>query len=231
MLWMPADILSVPRGCWCAFAKEDTMELTWHGHSCFTVSHRGYRIVLDPYAPGKVDGFGPLHLEAEEVLCSHDHFDHNYVEAVTLSGAKLENPFTVTRLDTWHDDERGALRGKNVMRILEADGFRVAHLGDLGCRIEEEQLQRLMQVDAVMIPVGGYFTIDAAQAKTLIGCMSPRVVVPMHYRGKDFGFPVLAPLSDFTSLFPSDLLRRYEGSSLVIEPDMPRQVAILQRPA
>jgi L-ascorbate metabolism protein UlaG (beta-lactamase superfamily) len=207
------------------------MELTWHGHSCFTVSHRGYRLVLDPYAPGKVDGFGPLSLAAEEVLCSHDHFDHNYVEAVTLSGSKLSSPFTVTRLDTWHDDEKGKRRGKNVMHILEADGLRVAHLGDLGCRIEEEQLQRLMHVDAVMIPVGGYFTIDAKQAKKLVGCMSPRVVVPMHFKGENFGFPVLSPLSDFTSLFPPELLRRCEGNSLVIEPDMPQQVAILRRPS
>jgi L-ascorbate metabolism protein UlaG (beta-lactamase superfamily) len=207
------------------------MELTWHGHSCFTVSHRGYRIVLDPYAPGKVDGFGPLHLEAEEVLCSHDHADHNYAAAVTLSGKKRENPFTVTGLDTWHDDEKGKRRGRNTMRIFEADGLRVAHLGDLGCRIEEEQLQRLLHVDAVMIPVGGYFTIDAHQAKKLVGCMSPRVVVPMHYRGEDFGFPVLAPLSDFTSLFPPELLRLCDGSSLVIESNMPQQLAILKRPS
>jgi L-ascorbate metabolism protein UlaG (beta-lactamase superfamily) len=186
--------------------------------------------VLDPYADGKVDGYPPLRLESEEVLTSHGHSDHNFVQAVTLSGAGIESPFTVTEIHTWHDDEEGAARGENTITILEADGLRVVHLGDLGCRLQETQLKRLVDADAVMIPVGGFFTIDAAAAKELVLRLEARVVIPMHYRGKDFGFPVLAPLEDFTALFPSSMLRYYKDSSLKLDAYTPRQIAVLKSP-
>lgn len=206
------------------------MEICWHGHACFTVSHRGYRIVLDPYADGKVDGYPPLRLEAEEVLTSHEHGDHNFFQAVTLSGTRMESPFTVTEIHTWHDDEKGKARGANTIYVLEADGLRVVHLGDLGCRLEEAQLERILHADAVMIPVGGFFTIDAAAAIELVPLLAARVVIPMHYRGKSFGFPVLAPVEDFTGLFPPSAIRYYEDSTLILGADMPRHVAVLKSP-
>lgn len=206
------------------------MEIRWHGHACFTVSHRGYRVVLDPYADGKVDGYPPLRLEAEKVLASHGHSDHNYVQAVKLSGAGKQCPFAITGIQTWHDDEKGAARGANTITVLEADGLRVVHLGDLGCRLEEEQLKPLVRADAVMVPIGGYYTIGAAEAKELAERLEARVVIPMHYRGKGFGFPVLAPLEDFTALFPASMLRYYEDGVLRIDADTPRQVAVLKGP-
>jgi L-ascorbate metabolism protein UlaG (beta-lactamase superfamily) len=206
------------------------MEICWHGHACFTVSHRGYRVVLDPYADGKVDGYPPLRLEAEKVLTSHGHGDHNFVEAVTLSDAGIECPFSITEFQTWHDDEKGAARGANTVTVLEADGLRVVHLGDLGCRLEEAQLKSMIRADAVMIPVGGYYTIGAADANELAERLEARVVIPMHYRGKGFGFSVLAPLEDFTALYPSSMVRYYEDGTVRIDADTPRQVAVLKSP-
>ena len=132
-----------------------SITITWHGHSCFSVSADGYSIVLDPYAPDSVPGLPPLSLSASQVLCSHGHSDHGYTDAVALSSAEQRSPFTVTVIHTFHDDQNGALRGENRIHILEADGLRIAHLGDLGCTPEPGQMELLKDLDAIMIPVGG----------------------------------------------------------------------------
>lgn len=89
-----------------------SITITWHGHSCFSVSADGYSIVLDPYAPDSVPGLPPLSLSASQVLCSHGHSDHGYTDAVDLSARKQGSPFTVTVIQTFHDDQNGSLRGK-----------------------------------------------------------------------------------------------------------------------
>ena len=81
-----------------------SITITWHGHSCFSVSADGYSIVLDPYAPDSVPGLPPLSLSASQVLCSHGHSDHGYTDAVDLSAGKQGSPFTVTVIQTFHDE-------------------------------------------------------------------------------------------------------------------------------
>ena len=112
------------------------MKLTWLGHSCFAVESGGYRVVLDPYY---VESYPPLHTSANEVLCSHHHRDHDYVEAVELT-PRGDSPFTVETVQAFHDDQGGALRGTNTIHILAAEGLRVVHLGDLGHELSGEQL-------------------------------------------------------------------------------------------
>lgn len=106
------------------------MKLTWNGHSCFTLETKEGSAVLDPYADGKVPGLAPLRLTADLVLCSHEHRDHNAREVVTLTGKTPT--FGIETISTFHDAERGALRGENVIHIISAEGMRAAHLGDLG---------------------------------------------------------------------------------------------------
>lgn len=206
---------------------EDTavMKVTWLGHSCFKVESGGYAILLDPYADGYVQGLGPLRVAANEVLCSHGHGDHNAVDVVDVR-PKSPSPFTVTVLDTYHDDARGAKRGPNRIHILDDGTFRVAHLGDLGCELTEKQKETLMGVDVLLIPVGGFFTIDAKQAKAMADALHPRVTVPMHYRGETFGFDVLAPLSDFTALCDDVVV--YDTNTLMLTKETPVQTAILR---
>ena len=115
------------------------MKLTWLGHSCFAVESGGYRVVLDPYY---VESYPPLHTSANEVLCSHHHRDHDYVDAVELT-PRGGSPFTVETVQAFHDDQGGALRGTNTIHILAAEGLRVVHLGDLGHELSEEQLAPL----------------------------------------------------------------------------------------
>lgn len=198
------------------------MKLTWNGHSCFTLECGGGVLVLDPYRDDCVPGCPRQRLTADQILCSHDHRDHGAREVVTLTG----RPCTaqVEELHTYHDPEGGALRGENTIHIISADGLRAAHLGDLGCEPTPEQLERLKGLDIMLIPVGGYYTIDARQAKSLVDRLAPRVVIPMHYRGKNFGFDEIAPVEDFLAL--CDNVVRYDTNTLEITAHTPAQTAV-----
>ena len=200
------------------------MNLIWNGHSCFTLDTAQGRVVLDPYRDGSVPGLSPLHLTADLVLCSHEHRDHGAREAVELTGRPVS--LQVEELHTFHDPEGGALRGPNTIQIVAADGLRVAHLGDLGCALTPEQTQRLRGLDALMIPVGGYYTIDAGQARAVVEALNPRVVIPMHYRGPSFGYDVIAPLEDYLALCGGAVVR-YSGNVLELTKDTPAQTAVL----
>lgn len=199
------------------------MKLTWHGHSCFTLETAQGSLVFDPYETGAVPGLALPPLSADLVLCSHGHRDHGARDAVTLTGRAPT--FQVEELATFHDPEQGALRGSNTIHIVTAEGLRLAHLGDLGCQLEPAQLEKLRGLDVLLIPVGGYYTIDAAQAAALAGELAPRIVVPMHYRGEGFGYEVIGPVEDLLAL-RNDVVR-YEGDSLEITAQTPGQTAVL----
>ena len=137
-----------------------------------------------------------------------------------------ENPFAVHEVSTFHDDQGGALRGTNTIRRFTAEGLSVVHLGDLGHTLSPEQVADVGHCDVLLTPVGGYFTIGAAEAKAVADALGAAVVVPMHYRNGPVGFDVLGTLEDFTGLYPAGMVKRY-GNTLTVEKDMPRQVAAL----
>ena len=174
------------------------------GHSCFRLSYQGQRIVLDPYADGCVPGCPNLRLDAEFVYCSHEHFDHNAVQCVKLHDGGAPK-FTVTELETDHDDAGGSKRGKNIIRVFDFGGVRVAHFGDLGRMLTAEETQALQGLDCALIPVGGFFTIDAKQAAEIAKAIQPRMVIPMHYRTETTGFDVLADIDDALGAFDDTL--------------------------
>lgn len=199
------------------------MTITWLGHSCFILESEGFRVLLDPYKG--VQGLPDVEAEADAVYCSHGHLDHAYTEKVRLTEGK-ENPFAVHEVSVFHDDAGGAKRGPNTIRKFTAEGVSVAHMGDLGHALSPEQLADLGRCDVLLIPVGGFFTIDAPTAKAVADAVGANVVVPMHYRNGPTGFDVLGTLEDFTGLYPAELVKQY-GSTLAVEKDMPRQVAVL----
>ena len=200
------------------------MKLTWLGHSCFAVESGGYRVVLDPYY---VESYPPLHTSANEVLCSHHHRDHDFVEAVELT-PRGDSPFTVETVQAFHDDQGGALRGTNTIHVLAAEGLRVVHLGDLGHELSGEQLAPLRSCDALLIPVGGFYTIDAATAQEVAESLRARIIVPMHYRTKWNADWPIAPLEDFTRLYqkvpPAMPLLRVTAEDLPCQP----HIAVLE---
>ena len=205
----------------------NNLTIQWNGHSCFLVACGGWTIVLDPYAPDSVPGLPPLALSANQVLCSHGHSDHGYGEGVQILPGGT-NPFQIQTIDTFHDDAKGALRGPNRIHILEAEGLRIAHLGDLGCMPTPKELDQLTGLDVLMIPVGGYYTIDAAQAHDLAVRLAPRITIPMHYRSERFGYPVIGTLDRFTELCKDVCV--YPGNALEVDGETKTQTAVLTLP-
>ncbi|QLH74033.1 MAG: MBL fold metallo-hydrolase [Methanomassiliicoccales archaeon] len=163
------------------------MRIIWHGHSCFSVKD-GVVVVTDPH-DGKSIGIKQPVVKADIVLVSHDHFDHNCIRIVkgdftTIKepGERTEKGIKILGVQAFHDAEQGGKRGKDVIFKFEVDGVRFCHFGDLGHLLSKDQIEKIGEVDVLFIPVGGVFTINAAEAHRLIDMIRPKIAVPMHYR-------------------------------------------------
>lgn len=201
------------------------MKLTWYGHACFLIETAEGSVVFDPYQPGSVPGLTLPPLTADAVVCSHGHRDHGYAEGVTLSGR--EPGFALQSIPCFHDDRHGALRGENRIAVLEAEGLRLAHLGDLGHALSSEQLALLGRIDVLLVPVGGFYTIGPEEAAKLVKILRPRLAIPMHYRGEGFGYDVIGPVQDYTECF--EQVQRLDSN--VLDPaDAAAPVVVLRCP-
>lgn len=200
------------------------MKLTWLGHSCFKLEADNYTIILDPFEDGSVEGLNNIRESADLVLCSHEHHDHNARNVVTLVEGN-PSPFKIETISTYHDDKKGSLRGDNIIHIITYQDMRIAHAGDLGCKLTDEQIRKLKDIDVWMTPIGGYFTIDAITAKQIVDEINPHIVIPMHYRSVDFGFGVLDTLDSYTNLC-NDVVT-YDKNNIELSKDLPKQTAVL----
>jgi L-ascorbate metabolism protein UlaG (beta-lactamase superfamily) len=195
-------------------AQDVSITLTWYGQSTFVLgASTGLKALLDPTGSGtgyKIPTLDGIDL----VTASHEHSDHNAVSLASgsplvlkgLAGsdwAKIDQTVKGVRVRTvgvYHDGAQGGQRGKNAVFIFDVDGLRVAHLGDLGHTLSSEQVKDIGQVDVILIPVGGYYTIDAKTAVEVVNQLNPRIVIPMHYKTTDLAASlagVLAPVDDF----------------------------------
>jgi len=174
-------------------------KLTWYGQSCFLLeTAAGTRVLMDPF--GKATGYQlPANLRADVVTISHEHPDHNNfrmssgaphvlhgLTADKKGWARIDEKFrdvSIRSVGVYHDDKRGSARGLDTVFIFEVGGLRIAHLGDLGHTLDDEQLEAIGSVDVLLVPVGGLTTIDGYQATRVIDQLHPRLmVVPMHYQ-------------------------------------------------
>ena len=179
------------------------MIVTWLGHSCFHLQSKGgLSILLDPFHENDVGYVMPV-IEADIVIMSHDHMDHNNVDAAGSNpdvifdpGYYISREMDITGIKSYHDAERGKLRGENTIFCFELDSIRVCHLGDLGHTLTPSRIKAIGPVDLLFVPVGGRYTIDAAGANKVVKQLHPKVVVPMHYRTGALGFE-LDPVDDF----------------------------------
>ena len=130
------------------------MKITWLGHACFKLETADGSVVFDPFSDGAVEGLNNIREHADLVLASHGHGDHAALENVTLSGKKPT--FNLKIISCFHDDVEGAKRGTNRIHIVESEGLRVAHFGDLGHMLSEQQFAEIGVLDAAMIPIGGF---------------------------------------------------------------------------
>jgi len=163
------------------------MDISWLGHASFKLKGKAATVVTDPYE--QQIGFKFPKTEADIVTVSHTHFDHN------ATGAVGGEPFiidgvgeyeikgvSIIGVDSFHDEKKGAERGKNILFNIQIDEVNVAHLGDLGQEaLTTEQIEELGNVDVLLIPVGGFYTIDAPTAAKIVAQIEPKIVIPMHY--------------------------------------------------
>lgn len=193
------------------------MTITWLGHASFLLESGGYRIVLDPCKG--VPGVKDTACEAEAVFCSHGHFDHSYTDEIHLIEGK-NSPFTVKKIAAFHDEDRGVKRGANTIHLLTAEGITVAHAGDLGHQLSEEQLAGMGRVDILLLPVGGTYTVDSEGAKAVCDAVNPRLVIPMHYRKGEMGFDVLQTAEEFTARFPAESVHHFDTNILPVTEEL-----------
>jgi len=180
------------------------MKIKWLGHACFLVaSAGGLRVITDPYAVGGGIDYSPIQETADVVLVSHDHSDHNNVEAVQGKPEVIKGPGTRTArgirlrgVATSHDTSQGTQRGANTVLCFTIDDLRLCHLGDLGHVLSPAQVTEISAVDILFIPVGGFFTIDATAANEVCDQLKPKVIIPMHFKTAKCAYPI-AGVEDF----------------------------------
>lgn len=188
------------------------MNIKYLGHASFYLRGKDAKVVMDPYNPSI--GLKFPKTEADIVTISHGHDDHNYPQGVTGEPLVIDWPgeyekkgVRVIGYATHHDKEKGKERGDNVMFRFEADGITILHCGDLGHTLSDDTLEAIGDIDILMIPVGGYYTIDAKEAVAVIKQVEPAIVIPMHYRTKahdDKVFGEVAPLEDFLKAYGTE---------------------------
>ena len=177
------------------------MLITFLGHSAFLiVTSSGTRIVTDPYDTSVFNEkllYKAFTGEADVVTVSHSHGDHSGTRLIkgkpsvlSMAGTHTTHGVKITGVAAAHDEIHGATRGKNVIFVIEADGLRIVHCGDLGHILTEAQQSEVGRVDVLMIPVGGYYTIDAAKARIVAEQLRAKLVIPMHYRNAKCLFPI-----------------------------------------
>lgn len=172
------------------------MKIKYLAHAAFLItSDSGVKIVTDPYAAGGGLKYGDIKEAADIVTVSHEHGDHNNTEAVrgnptVVRGNAEVKGIKFRAVPTAHDEKGGGQRGKNNIFCFAVDGVNICHAGDLGHELTDEQVRAIGGVDVLMIPVGGFFTIDAKTATKVYERLKPKVVIPMHYKTEKCDFPI-----------------------------------------
>ncbi len=219
------------------------MDITYLGHSSFRLKGKTASVVVDPFDSGLV-GFAYPKVSAELVVASHDHADHNAVDKVTGTSLRPEpfvikfpgeyevNGISVFGISVFHDKKEGAERGKNMISVIHIDDVVVAHLGDLGHTLSDKVVEEMGEVDVLLVPVGGHFTIGPLDAMEVIEQIEPAMVVPMHYKasGMKEAFDVLAPVEAFLKEAGAENARR-ETKLQVTAQSLPedREVVVLEK--
>lgn len=213
------------------------MEISWTGHSCFTIKGKEKTLITDPCHPDL--GYSLRESATDIVTISHFHPGHSYIEGITNNPKYVKGPGEyeiggtfITGMATFHDNEKGKLRGKNTVYLIEMDGLTLCHLGDLGHAPTSQLVEEIGGVDILFLPVGEVSTITIDTATEILRQLEARIVIPMHYKTdviprefepvskflKKMGIPEAAPqpkLSITPSTLPAStqvIILDYSGS-------------------
>ncbi len=164
------------------------MDIKWYGHSCFRLKDRSGIAFTDPF-PLQGAGYSRPKSKADIVTISHEHPNHASLEGFTTEPFVITRPgeyevsgIFVTSIRTYHDSQKGQERGYNNVMLFQFDDLSVCHLGDLGHVLAQDEVEKLSEVDVLLVPVGGGSTLNAAQAAEIISLVEPYIVIPMHYK-------------------------------------------------
>lgn len=214
------------------------MEITYFGHSCFKIKGKAGIVVCDPYQ-GSV-GFNMSAVTADVVTSSHDHPDHNAVDRVKPT-ARREAPFIITApgeyevggisifgVPTFHDTSHGTERGRNTVFTIYMDHLRICHLGDLGHDLTDEQISDIGEINVLMIPVGGYSTINPETAVKIINKLDPFYVIPMHYNTDEHDQNVFGDMKTLQKFLDEYGINKEPVKSLDVDPErLPEETEVV----
>ena len=172
------------------------MEIKCIGHACFLLTDNvGTKILLDPFDPNV--GYKVYDEDADIITVSHHHRDHDYTEIVKgdpyiidKEGTYDLHNISFRGIPSFHDKDNGAKRGKNTIFIFNIDGYKICHLGDLGYVLSDEEVKNIGEVNVLMIPVGGFYTIDAKEAAQVSLKINSNYIIPMHYKKSAADLPI-----------------------------------------
>lgn len=164
------------------------MTITWYGHSCFRLETKDFSLLIDPFSPQI--GLRPPKIKDNIVLVSHDHYDHNNIEGLQEGSLLIKGPgeyevkgVFIKGIQSFHDKIQGQGRGLNTIYAIKMEDMTIVHMGDFGQgALSEEQIEKIGDVDILMIPIGGVYTINYKEAVEAISQIEPKAVVPMHYK-------------------------------------------------
>jgi L-ascorbate metabolism protein UlaG (beta-lactamase superfamily) len=197
------------------------MKIKYLAHATFLItSDSGTRIITDPYEVSDAFRHGAIQEAADIVTVSHDHHDHNNVAAVkgnpqVVRGTAEVKGIKFNGIATAHDNKGGTERGKNTIFCFEVDGIKVCHMGDIGHLLSDNQVVEVGKVHVLLIPVGGFFTIDARTAGEVSEQVRPRVIIPMHFKTDKMDFPIKG-VEEF--LKSKTNVTRVDGSEIEFKP-------------
>lgn len=209
------------------------MDITFLGHASFRLKGKNAICVIDPFDSQSVGLKFPRGVEANVVTLSHDHKDHNAKEAVLGSPYIITGPgeyevkgISIIGIGSYHDNQNGALHGKNVIFRYVIDGVHVAHLGDLGHQLTTADLDMLSGTDVLMVSVSGKYLTNKETIE-LIGKIEPKIVLPMHYKqtGHAKSFESLPEVGVFLSEFGKEAQRAPKLS--VTKDKLPQELQVI----
>lgn len=182
------------------------MDITYLGHSSFRIKGKTASVIVDPFDPVSVGLKFPKN-EADIVTVSHNHADHNNVDLVVNTKMVIKGAgeyeimgISIVGIELDHDATGGTERGKNIIYVIEVDGVRIAHLGDLGHKPSDKVIEQMGNIDVLMIPVGGVYTIGPRDAVEVAKEFDSPYILPMHFKVqgiKEETFAKLSTLDDF----------------------------------